>query len=604
MWKTTKRLLDLLEPRDRRRAFLLLGMMLVMGILETMGVASIMPFVAVLANPNLVENNRYIKPIYEWFGFDTTGSFILLLGFVVLGLAVGTTVFRAITTWSILHFSTMRNFTLSQRLFRGYLYQPYAWFLRRHSADLSKTVFSEVGQVIGGAMMPALQFVAQITVVVLLLTLVIVVDPVLALTLVLVLGGVYGLVFWTTRHYVDRIGTDRVKANRERFRVGAEAFGGIKDVKLLGLEASFLKRFEEPSRRFVRHQIGGQLVVQFPQYALQIMTVSGVLLIVQYQTMSSGDVGKALPLIALYALAGYRLLPAVHKVYSSLSSLRFAQAALDVLHEDLLETAKGCPPADISTTSPDIKPITLTQSLILRHVSYSYPLASNRALADLNITIPARSTVGIVGRTGAGKTTAVDVILGLLDPDEGELIVDNTTITAQNKRAWQKSLGYVPQHIFLMDETVAANIAFGVPASEIDFEAVERAAKLANLHAFVSEELENGYQTIIGERGVRLSGGQRQRVGIARALYHDPDILIMDEATSALDNITERAVIEAVNNLGEQKTIIIIAHRLTTVRRCNLIFLLDQGRVIAQGCYDELAGTSEPFRQMVNAALS
>jgi ABC-type multidrug transport system fused ATPase/permease subunit len=602
MWSTVKKILDLLEPRDRRRAWLLLGMILVMGILETLGVASIMPFVAVLANPSLVENNVYIRPIYDWIGFDSPRSFILLLGFVVLGLAISTTVFKAVTNWSMLHFSTMRNFALSQRLFKGYLYRPYAWFLRRHSADLSKTVFSEVGQVIGGAMMPALQLAAQGTIVVLLLALLLAVDPILALTLAVVLGGIYGLVFWTTRRYVDRIGADRVKANKERFRVSSEAFGGIKDVKLLGLEKSYLRRFEEPSMRFVRHQISNQLIVQFPHYALQIMTVSGVLLIVQYQTFTSGGVGQALPLIALYALAGYRLLPAVQKVYQNISSLRFAHAALDTLHQDLVETATGLH-GELSANSTS-EALALKQNLALRNVTFTYPSASMPALVDLNITIPARSTVGIVGRTGAGKTTAVDIILGLLKPNQGEIIVDNKGITETNLRAWQKSLGYVPQHIFLIDDTVAANVAFGVPPSDIDLDAVERAARLANLHAFVSKELSDGYQTLIGERGMRLSGGQRQRVGIARALYHDPDILIMDEATSALDNITERAVIEAVNNLARRKTIVIIAHRLTTVRRCDLIFLLDHGRLLAQGTYDELAGNSAPFREMVAATMN
>jgi ABC-type multidrug transport system fused ATPase/permease subunit len=212
--------------------------------------------------------------------------------------------------------------------------------------------------------------------------------------------------------------------------------------------------------------------------------------------------------------------------------------------------------------------------------------------------------VGIVGRTGAGKTTVVDVILGLLSPQKGQLLVDDRLITTNNKRAWQRRLGYVPQYIFLIDDTVAANIAFGVAPSQVDLEAVERAARIANLHSFVTEELEQGYATLIGERGVRLSGGQRQRIGIARALYHDPDIIIMDEATSALDNITERAVIEAVNNLANRKTIVIIAHRLTTVRRCDDILLLEHGRVVAKGPYDELKGNSEQFREMVNATLS
>jgi ABC-type multidrug transport system fused ATPase/permease subunit len=600
MWDTIKKILDLLDTSDRRRAWALLGMILVMGVLETLGVASIMPFVAVLANPSLVQNSPYLTPIYDWLGLDSPRNFILLLGFLVLVLAVSTTTFKALTTWSVMRFTTTQNFKLSQKLFEGYLHRPYAWSLRRHSSDLARTIFSEVTQVIGGALMPAMQLLAQGTIVLLLLALLVAVDPILALVLAVVLGGIYGAVFWVSRHYVDRIGADRVEAGRERFRVSSEAFGGIKDVKLLGLEPTLLTRFEEPSQRFIRHQLSGQLIIQLPHYALQIMTVTGVLLIVQYQTLKSGGVGHALPLIALYALAGYRLLPAVQRVYSSISSLRFAKAALDVLHRDLVETS--IPAERRNQCSNDI--IRVNHQLALRNVSYSYPGATTRALADLTITIPARSTIGIVGRTGAGKTTAVDVILGLLDPDKGELIVDCETITAANKRSWQKSLGYVPQHIFLIDDSVAANIAFGVPRAEIDLDAVEQAARLANLHAFVNDELDEGYQTRIGERGVRLSGGQRQRVGIARALYHDPDLLVMDEATSALDNITERAVIEAVNNLASRKTIVIIAHRLTTVRRCDLIFLLDHGRLIAQGTYNELSGNSESFREMVAATMN
>ena len=229
---------------------------------------------------------------------------------------------------------------------------------------------------------------------------------------------------------------------------------------------------------------------------------------------------------------------------------------------------------------------------------FSYPLAERKALQGLSLTIPARTTVGIVGGTGAGKTTAVDLMLGLLDMQEGTLAVDGVPITPRNVRAWQDTIGYVPQHIFLTDDTVASNVAFGLPPDQIDHAAVERAARIAELHGFVTEELPQGYDTVVGERGIRLSGGQRQRIGIARALYHDPDVLIMDEATSALDNLTERAVMDAVHNLGHAKTIILIAHRLTTVQACDTIFMLEHGQLVAQGSYNELLDTSRKFRAM------
>ncbi len=244
------------------------------------------------------------------------------------------------------------------------------------------------------------------------------------------------------------------------------------------------------------------------------------------------------------------------------------------------------------------RPSRCSRDLELRHIDYSYATAERTALKDVNLKIPARSTIGIVGGTGAGKTTLIDLILGLLSPQEGEILVDGAPITSANLRAWQRSLGYVPQSIYLTDESVAQNIAFGVPREKIDRAAVERAARIAALHDFVLEELPKGYDTIVGERGVRLSGGQRQRIGIARALYTDPSLLIMDEATSALDNITERAVMEAVDNIRHDRTIILIAHRLSTVRGCDTIFLLERGGVAASGTYDELVKGSETFRKM------
>jgi ABC-type bacteriocin/lantibiotic exporter with double-glycine peptidase domain len=597
MWDLFRKLFDLLDTRGRRRALLLLGMMVVMAFLETLGVASIMPFVAVVADPTVVETNRYFSFAYEWFGFKDTQDFLFFLGLVVFGVVIGSTGFKALTTWAMVRFTAMRNYTLSCRLFEGYLNRPYEWFLTRHSAVLGKTVLSEVGQVISGALLPAMQLIAQSTIALFLIALLLLVDAVLALTVSIVVGGAYGLIFWISRRYLLRIGEDRVRANRERFQLSNEALGGIKDVKILGLENAFLRRFEKPSLRFVRHQAAGEAISQLPQYALQAIAFGGALLVVQYQLVMYGGLGRALPLIALYAVAASRLLPALQKVYQCISKLRFTKPALNILHADLerMISATG-----IGSVGQIEKLAGTEHRLELRDVGYHYAGATAPALRGISMTIPAHSMVGLVGHTGAGKTTLVDLILGLLDPDEGELLVDDVPIGPHNRRAWQRCLGYVPQQIFLADDSVVANIAFGIPNSDIDLEAVERAARIANLHQFVTHDLEHGYQTRIGERGMRLSGGERQRVGIARALYHDPTVLIMDEATSALDNITERAVMDAVDNLVHRKTIILIAHRLTTVRRCDTIFVLDRGRISESGSYDSLVGNSLRFREMAH----
>jgi ABC-type multidrug transport system fused ATPase/permease subunit len=600
MWEIFKDLRGLLDERERLRVLLLLGMMLVMAFMETTSVASVMPFVVVLTHPSVVETNHYLSAAYQWLGFRSTDNFLVFLGFVVFAAAISSTAFKALTTWATLRFSSMRQYTLSRRLFKIYLDRPYEWFLGQHSADLGKSVLSEVGQVIGGALVPAMQLAAQGLVAVLIIALLLIVDPVLALTVSVVLGGMYGLVLWASRRYLSRIGGDRVRANSERYRISGEAFSGIKDVKLLNLEEAFLNRFKNPSLRFVKHQAAGQIITQLPQFGIQAVAVSGILLIIQYQLVRGESNYQTLAVIALYAFAGYRLLPALQRVYQCISTIRFAEPALKILHRDLMQGG-GLPAGKETKKQAAVEPQRLMQRLELREVTYRYPAGANAALSNVSMTIPARSTVGLVGRTGAGKTTAVDVILGLLDPTDGRLLVDETPITALNKRTWQRSVGYVPQHIFLIDDSVAANVAFGVPDNEIDQAAVEQAARIANLHEFVTDELEQGYATLIGERGVRLSGGQRQRVGIARALYRDPQVVILDEATSALDNITERVVMDAVANLGDRKTTILVAHRLTTVKRCDVIFVFERGRIVASGSYDELVDGCEHFRAMVDS---
>jgi ABC-type multidrug transport system fused ATPase/permease subunit len=309
----------------------------------------------------------------------------------------------------------------------------------------------------------------------------------------------------------------------------------------------------------------------------------------------SGSFASALPIIALYAFAGYRLMPALQQIYGAVTQLRFAGPALDALHADLMSLQPAHP-------HPSQDVIALKQAITLSQIQYRYPNAQQPALKNLSLAIPAKSTVGLVGATGSGKTTTVDLILGLLEAQKGTLAVDGQAITEHNRCAWQRAIGYVPQQIYLADDTVAANIAFGIQAKDINQAALERAAKIANLHEFVVNELPQQYQTTVGERGVRLSGGQRQRIGIARALYHNPQVLVLDEATSALDNLTEQAVMEAVNNLGHDITIILIAHRLSTVKACDTIFLLEKGELKASGTYDQLTASNQQFAAMTNHA--
>jgi len=598
MLEILRMLLDLLDRREKRRALLLLAMIVGMGVIESVRVASIVPFVALIADPDVMTTNRYLAVAYQWLGFQSPDAFLFVIGLAVFAITLGSLALAALTTWATIRFTSMRNYRLSRDLFKIYLERPYEWFLARHSADLGKTVLSEVNQVVSGALMPFMSLVVGCVTATFLVILLLIADPLLAVVVSVALAGGYTLIYSVTRNLLTRIGTDRVEANRQRFRISGEAFGGIKDVKVLGLEKSFISRFETPSKRFVTDQAASDLIGQLPHYGLQALAFLIVLIIVFYQLAVDDNLSQALPLIALYALAGSRLMPALQKVYQSASKLRYAKPALDAVHRDLME-----PLVPRRQAAKGDSPLGLRKGLEIREVGYRYPGSAMPALRRVNLDIPAGGIFGVVGETGAGKTTLVDVILGLLEPESGQLSVDGVSITDANRRAWQRTIGYVPQHIFLADDTVAANIAFGVAPHDIDMAEVERAARTANLHDFVTGELREGYETLIGERGIRFSGGQRQRVGIARALYRDPDLVIMDEGTSALDNITERAVMDAVTNLAQRKTIILIAHRLSTVRNCDTIFLLEHGRLIASGPYDALVASNERFRTMVAGPL-
>lgn len=587
----------LLTPQERRKGYLLLLMLLITALFDVIGVASITPFVAVLSKPELIDSNGYLRFAHTYMGSPDLKDFQIFLSlvfFICLLFSVG---FKLLTTLFLVRFTYMQQYSLSKRLVTGYLYQPYVWFLNRHSADLGKTVLSEVDQVISEALMPLLNLIAQVIFVLTLLVLLVLVDPILAFAVIIFFSAIYGGIYSLLRSRIFRVGRDRVHANRMRFAILAEAFSGIKDIKVHGLESVFVSRFEGPALIFSSNKAFAQATSQLPRFVLEVLVFGGILLLVLVLTKVSGGFDEAIPIVTLYAFAGYRLMPAMQQIYASLNTLRFSRHALTNLHKEMDVLSQTC---SIITTGERVE---LKRAITLNNISYTYPLAQAATLKKLTLNIPAHSTVGFVGPTGSGKTTSADVILGLLEPQEGQLLIDGVAITRENRSAWQRNIGYVPQVIYLSDDTVAANIAFGVAEDQIDQCAVERAARIANLHDFVSSELSLGYKTHIGERGVRLSGGQRQRIGIARALYRNPTVLILDEATSALDNLTERAVMEAVHNLSHQITIIIIAHRLSTVKACDTIFLLNKGAVAGYGTYEQLQVSNEYFGRLTNTSL-
>lgn len=592
-----RKLFDLLTHRERQRFFFLLAMIIVMAFVDMLGVASILPFLAVVSEPSLIRENDYFSWIHSRMGGPDDKTFLIILGLGVLGMLVLSLTIKIATLYANARFTQMRNYSISGRLLAGYLRQPYAWFLNHHSAQLNRTVLQDVTTLISGSLIPAMRLIAQSLTVLFLLVLLFLVNPAVAASVSVIFVGTYVAIFWGFRSRLRKLGDVRLAASRERFKVVGEVFGAVKEVKLLGLEGAYTKRFQAPSRRMAESASSVQLIGEMPRYLLEGVAFGGIILLILVLLVDGGGtINEVLPTLGIFAFAGLRIFPAVQMMYLSLTTLRTTVPTLESVHRDYMEVvAQEAPhPGD----QHFLAPMRLTDRLDMDGIVYRYPSADRAALRGLSLEVKAKTTVGIVGGTGAGKTTAVDVLLGLLLPQAGALRMDGTAITPANLRNWQKSVGYVPQQIFLIDDSVSANIAFGSQREDRDQAAIEAAAHVANLHDFVLSDLPQGYDTHVGERGVRLSGGQRQRIGIARALYHNPDVIILDEATSALDNLTERAVIEAVHALGHQKTIIMIAHRLSTVRNCDRIFLLDKGQVIAAGTYDELVAGSETFRRM------
>jgi ABC-type multidrug transport system fused ATPase/permease subunit len=593
--QTFKKLFFLLTPNEKKQSGLLLIMMFIVSLLEMTGVASILPFVTVLTNPNLIDTNFFLNYIFEisiFFGVENKKQFIIALGIFVFIILTISLFCRIFSSYVQARFVQRCEYIISRRLIEVYLNQPYSWFLSHHSADFGQNILSQVQQIISEGILPLIDFISKSMIAIAIIILLIVIDPKLALIVGFSLSTIYLIIFYLVRKHLNRSGSKRLMHNHLRFKTVIEAFGAAKEVKIGALENYYIKRFSNSAQIYARVQSSQRVIAQLPRSILEFVVYGGILLMLFHIMSQVGSFNSALPIITLYVFAGYRLMPALQQTYEALTQLTFIFPSLDKLYDDLKNLK-------LLNQNQDI--VFFNRSVTLNNIHYNYPNSSKTVLKDINLSISAKSTVGFVGATGSGKTTMVDIIMGLHEPQQGTLEIDGKIITKQNSRSWQRSIGHVPQQIFLADDTIAANIAFGLDPKDINQEAVKKASKIANLHEFVINELPKQYQTIIGERGVRLSGGQCQRIGIARALYHNPQLLILDEATSALDNQTEKAVMDAIKNLGKNITIILIAHRLRTVKKCDKIFLLEKGQVIGQGSFEELINSNKDFRK--NAIL-
>ena len=571
---TAQKIWSLLTPAERRNAVVLLGLMLIGMLLETLSIGLVIPALALLTQQDLAHNYPARQPSLQALGNPSQQTLIIGGMLVLVGVYLIKGLFLAFLAWQQTRFSFSVQAQLSQRLFTVYLRQPYTFHLQRNSAQLIRNVINEVGLFTIKVMLPGIVLLTESLVLLGLCSLLLMVEPLGAL----IVMGVLGTAAWgfhhLTRRRISRWGEARQHHEGLRIQHLQQGLGGAKDVKLLGRETDFLEQYRVHNVQSARVGQLQSTLQQLPRLWLELLAVSGLAILVISMLVQNRTLEAVLPTLGLFAAAAFRLIPSVNRVLSAVQSLRYGLPVIDTLHTELnLATPE--------TTKIRNPVISFHTALELSHITYIYPGTVEPALKDISLTIRRGASVGFIGVSGAGKSTLVDILLGLLTSNMGKVRVDGKDIQ-ENLRNWQDQVGYVPQSIFLTDDTLRRNVAFGLANEQIDDNAVQRAIQAAQLDEFVAS-LPDKLETLVGERGIRLSGGQRQRIGIARALYHDPAVLVLDEATSALDTTTERDVMQTVDNLQGTKTIIIIAHRLSTVEHCNRLYRLEKGRLVEEG---------------------
>lgn len=558
-----KKIWSILAPLEKRRAILMIILVILMAFAETAGVLSIMPFLSVLARPDVVQENVGLLWLYKRFSFADSHEFIMALGLASVTLVIASSLFKTITLHYLNRFTFLLRHSISARLLSRYLKQTYNFFLTNNPSELSRNVLSEVDQLQNGLIKPLSQLIAQGAVASAMMLILFVYDPWIAISAAAIICMLYGVIYILVRKRLGYTGRARQVSNGDRFQACNEVLAGIKDVKITGSVDTYQKKFNNASREYSRHQANAETLSQSPLYIVEVAGYTGLIVLALILIKQSGDISQVLPVLGLYGFATYRLLPSAQIMYRGFAQLRFSSAALDTVYDHL-----NLPYKKQAKSNQILAP---KQEIRLNGVQFSYPSEQGLGepiLRDFDILIPAGTSTGIAGKSGAGKSTVMDVLLGLLQPQIGQLSVDGVEINSGNVSAWQATIGYVPQHIYLADASIAENIAFGISAKNIDMQAVKRAASAAQIQVFIENELPDSYQTKVGDRGVRLSGGQRQRVGIARALYRDPPVLFFDEATSALDSVTEAAVSKTIAKLSAGKTVVVIAHREASIEAC------------------------------------
>lgn len=573
----------------------MLGLMLFSGIAEVVSLGALLPFLAALSSPEQVLAQPKLAPILEWLDIVSSEQILFPMTLLFVAAAVSAAGIRLLLLWSSTRLSFAAGADLGIEVYRRTLYQPYSVHIARNSSDIIAGITGKVAGLVYGGLLPAVAVASSVVLIVAVMSALLAIDPLVATLSAVTVGVAYGLITrWTRRRLEQnsqRIATDQtlvVKALQE-------GLGGIRDVLLDGMQEFYCRLYVNADRPLRSAQGNNQFIAAAPRYLIEAIAMILIAIMAYGLTRSEHGLSVALPILGALALGAQKMLQAVQTGYAAWVGMAGSRASLaDAIH--LLDQ-----PMPENDTIQEAVPMIFRREVCLSKVEFRYGPDEPSILQDLDLTIPYGARIGVVGTTGSGKSTLLDILMGLLVPNAGLILVDGVAIDESNLRAWQRLIAHVPQHIYLADSTIAENIAFGVPLHDVDMERVRAAAIQAHIANFI-ESSPGGYEARVGERGIRLSGGQRQRIGIARALYKQASILIFDEATSALDTVTEAAVMDAIAGLDREMTILLIAHRLSTVRHCDMIVELDHGRIVASGTYEQLLATSESFRRLVAAA--
>lgn len=568
--------------------------MIVVSLVEVIGIASIAPFMAVLADPEIIQKNQIMNSVFNFFSFSNENEFLQFLGVLVLILLVVGNALVVFVNWLAASFGANLGRLLTVSLLKSYLNKPYLFHTINNSTILEKNISQEVWRVSNNIILQMLTLNSKLFTIAFVVIGLFLVNPKFSAIVFGVLVVCYGIIYLLIKNKLQLNSREMSRLLGLRAKAIHEGLGGIKEVKINSKESYYVKIVDLIMSQYSKIVVHNSIIPMVPRHILEVFALGGVVLSAIYFMRSGTVLAEFLPVLSVFAMAGYKLMPAFQAAFGAITTIKSSLFAFDLVFEDLMESDFHLD-MKLHKEKTEFK----FSSLEIKQVSFKYPNASSSVFTDLNIKLDANKVYAFIGESGSGKSTIVDIIVGLLKPTSGEVLIDNSPLQGDFLKCWQKEIGYVPQTIYLRDGSFAENIAFGLEKSEIDYEMIKVSARLAQIDKFIEGKPE-GYNTSVGERGIQISGGQRQRIAIARALYNQASILIFDEATSALDQLTEKEIMQSIEALSGKKTIIIIAHRISTLKKCDKIFLVKEGKIMASGTYNELLETNSSFQKMAN----